>query len=152
MAPEKISGSYFGRFHEKNWTHTHIQKEKKSQTIGLAIGVKCSQYKWEQKARGLPVEWFHEERENKKYAIKSGLSGHSSWSSGWGSTCPCRGHRFISGREDATRHRAAKPMHHNYWACALEPALHNKRSPHSQQLERAHKQQQRLSATKNKIN
>ena len=23
--------------------------------------------------------------------------------------------------EDATCHRATKPMHHNYWACALEP-------------------------------
>ena len=35
------------------------------------MGVKCSQYKWEQEARGLSVEWFHEERENKKYAIKN---------------------------------------------------------------------------------
>ena len=24
--------------------------------------------------------------------------------------------------EDPTRHRAAEPVHHNYWACALEPA------------------------------
>ena len=28
-------------------------------------------------------------------------------------------------REDPTGRRAAKPMHHNYWACALEPANHN---------------------------
>ena len=28
-------------------------------------------------------------------------------------------------REDPTCRRATKPMHHNYWACALEPASHN---------------------------
>ena len=28
-------------------------------------------------------------------------------------------------REDPTRHRATKPMLHNYWACALEPTSHN---------------------------
>ena len=27
--------------------------------------------------------------------------------------------------EDPTCRRATKPMHHNYWACALEPASHN---------------------------
>ena len=30
--------------------------------------------------------------------------------------------------EDPTCLGAAKPMHHNYWTCALEPVLHNKRS------------------------
>ena len=29
------------------------------------------------------------------------------------------------GREDPTFHGATKPVHHNYWACALEPASHN---------------------------
>ena len=28
-------------------------------------------------------------------------------------------------QEDPTCHRATKPMRHNYWACALEPASHN---------------------------
>ena len=28
-------------------------------------------------------------------------------------------------REDPTCLRATKPMHHNYWACALEPVNHN---------------------------
>ena len=28
-------------------------------------------------------------------------------------------------REDLTCHRATKPMHYNYWACALEPTSHN---------------------------
>ena len=28
-------------------------------------------------------------------------------------------------REDSTCHGATKPVHHNYWACALEPASHN---------------------------
>ena len=32
-------------------------------------------------------------------------------------------------REDPTCHGATKPMHHNYWACALEPASHNYWSP-----------------------
>ena len=27
--------------------------------------------------------------------------------------------------EDPTYHGATKPVHHNYWACALEPASHN---------------------------
>ena len=29
------------------------------------------------------------------------------------------------GREDPTCHGATKPMHHNYWACALEPTSHS---------------------------
>ena len=32
-------------------------------------------------------------------------------------------------REDSTCHGATKPMRHNYWACALEPASHNYWSP-----------------------
>ena len=28
-------------------------------------------------------------------------------------------------REDPTCHGASKPVHHNYWACALKPASHN---------------------------
>ena len=32
-------------------------------------------------------------------------------------------------REDPTCRRAAKPVRHNYWACALEPASHNYQSP-----------------------
>ena len=28
-------------------------------------------------------------------------------------------------REDHTCCKATKPMHHNYWACALEPTSHN---------------------------
>ena len=32
-------------------------------------------------------------------------------------------------QEDPTCHRATKPVHHNYWACALEPASHNYWSP-----------------------
>ena len=27
--------------------------------------------------------------------------------------------------EDPTFRGAAKPVHHNYWACALEPVCHN---------------------------
>ena len=28
-------------------------------------------------------------------------------------------------QEDPTRRGATKPVHHNYWACALEPTSHN---------------------------
>ena len=28
-------------------------------------------------------------------------------------------------REDPTHCGATKPEHHNYWACALEPVIHN---------------------------
>ena len=80
--------------------------------------------------------------------------------------------------EDPTCHGAAKPMRHNYWACALEPASHNcwarvpqllkparlepvlrsKRSPRtamqsspcSPQLQKACMQQRRPNAAKNK--
>ena len=31
-------------------------------------------------------------------------------------------------REDPTCHRASKPVRHNYWACALEPASHDYRA------------------------
>ena len=81
-------------------------------------------------------------------------------------------------REDSTCRGATKPVRHNYWACALEPMSHNywarapralalqqreatamrspctatKSSPCSPQLEKAHVQQQRLNAAKNKIN
>ena len=81
-------------------------------------------------------------------------------------------------QQDPTCRRATKPVHHNYWACALEPAshnywahvpqllkpvrlepmLHNKRSrrtatnssPRSLQLEKAHAQQRRPNTAKNK--
>ena len=81
-------------------------------------------------------------------------------------------------REDPTCRRATKPVHHNYWACALEltshnywahvpqllkpmhqePMLHNKRSPCtaaksspcSPQLEKACTQQWRPNTAKNK--
>ena len=33
--------------------------------------------------------------------------------------------RLIPGPEDPTCCRATKPVHHNYWACALEPTSHN---------------------------
>ena len=34
--------------------------------------------------------------------------------------------------EDSTCQGATKPMHHSYWAHALEPMLHSKRSHHSE--------------------
>ena len=86
-------------------------------------------------------------------------------------------------QEDPTCRGATKPVHHNYWACALEPVSHTywahvpqllkpvrlepvlrnreaaamgspctatKSSPGSPQLEKAHEQQQRPNAAKNK--
>ena len=37
-------------------------------------------------------------------------------------------------QEDHTCHRATKPVHHNYWACALEPKSHNCWAPAPQLL------------------
>ena len=37
-------------------------------------------------------------------------------------------------REDPTCRRATKPVHHNYWACALEPTSHNYWAPVPQLL------------------
>ena len=80
-------------------------------------------------------------------------------------------------QEDPTCCRATKSVCHNYWACALEPVSHNywsphayspcsttreatamrslrtttKSSPHSLQLVKAHVQQWRPNAAKNKI-
>ena len=34
-------------------------------------------------------------------------------------------------REDPTCREATKPVHHNCWACTLEPASHNYWSPHA---------------------
>ena len=34
-------------------------------------------------------------------------------------------------REDSTCRGATKPVHHNYWACALEPLSHKYWSPHA---------------------
>ena len=70
-------------------------------------------------------------------------------------------------QEDPTCRRAAKPVHLNYWACALEPASHNywAHAPRahalqqekplqweacSPQLQKAHVQQQRPNTAKKK--
>ena len=79
-------------------------------------------------------------------------------------------------QEDPTCHGATKPVCHNYWACALEPTSHNywshhakspcsatreatamirpcttrMSSPRSWQLEKAHAQQRRPNAAKDK--
>ena len=79
-------------------------------------------------------------------------------------------------QEDPTCRGATKLVRHNYWACALEPASHNywsprtyspwsaareatavrsprtttKSSPRSLQVEKAHTQQWRPNAAKNK--
>ena len=37
-------------------------------------------------------------------------------------------------QEDATCHRATKPVRHNYWACTLEPVSHNYRAREPQLL------------------
>ena len=60
---------------------------------------------------------------------------------------PMQGTRVRAlGQEDPTCRRATKPMHHNYWACALELASHNYWSPHATTTEahvpRAHAPQQ----------
>ena len=73
-------------------------------------------------------------------------------------------------QEDPTSHRATKPMHHNYWACAPEsrdrncwahllqllkpvsprPRLHNKRNHHKEKPERCSEEYPRLAAAREK--
>ena len=69
--------------------------------------------------------------------------------------------------EDSTYLRATKTLHHNYWACTVEPVSQNKRShhnkkqweahtlqlessPHLLQLKKAYRQQWRPSTAKKK--
>ena len=62
-----------------------------------------------------------------------GYKGGKDWFSGaflvaqWLRIClPVQGTRVQAlVREDPTCRGTAKPVHHNYWACALEPASHN---------------------------
>ena len=42
-------------------------------------------------------------------------------------------------REDPTCHGATKPVHHNYWACTLEPMCHNYWARVSQLLKPTHR-------------
>ena len=53
-----------------------------------------------------------------KRGIKGGLPW---WRSGWESACQCRGHGFEpwSGKIPHAARRAARPVSHNYWACAF---------------------------------
>ena len=64
-------------------------------------------------------------------------------------------------QEDSTCHGAMKPGYHDYWACvlqllkavSLEPVFrhritHHNEKPRAPQLEKAHTEQQRPSATK----
>ena len=41
-------------------------------------------------------------------------------------------------QDDPTRRGATKPVHHNYWACALEPVSHNYWAHEPQLLKPAH--------------
>ena len=47
------------------------------------------------------------------------------WVSGKEPTCQLSRHGFHPWSEKIPHVGAAKPMHHNYWACALEPWSHN---------------------------
>ena len=52
---------------------------------------------------------------------------------------PMQGARVWAGaREDLTCRRATNPMHHNYWACALELTCHNYWARMPQLLKAAH--------------
>ena len=50
-------------------------------------------------------------------------------------------------REDPTCHVTTKPVHHNYWACDLEPVSHNYRPFVPQLLKPAHRNYWSLYAT-----
>ena len=99
------------------------------------------------------------------FLIVKECSGLPCWLSAEESACQCRRHRFSSSfGKIPTCHRAAKPKHHNYWACALEPGsldpvLHKRNHhdekpahrPCSPQLEKEVRHQWRPHTAKNKF-
>ena len=64
-----------------------------------------------------------------KLSKKKKSKGASWWLSGKESACQYRRQFQPLILEDPTCHRATKPVHHNYWACALEPGSYNYWSP-----------------------
>ena len=61
-------------------------------------------------------------------ASKILVTGLPWWSSGWESTCNAGARVWSLVWKDSTGLRETKSVCHNYWACALEPMSHNKRS------------------------
>ena len=51
-------------------------------------------------------------------------------------------------QEDPSCCGATKPVRHNYWACALEPVLHNKRSHRNEKPAHHNEEQPPLAATR----
>ena len=116
--------------------------------------------------------------EGKKFPLKNNLFWASLVAQWLRVRLPVQGTRVRAlVQEDPTCRGATKPVHHHYWACALEPVSHNywspctwspcsatreatamrsphttkKSSPHSPQLEKARVQQWRPNAAKNKF-
>ena len=73
---------------------------------------------------------------------KKFFSGLSRWYSGQESVWQHRGHRFDpwSGNIPHAEEQLID-MHHNDWACTLEPLLHGKRNRHSEKLEHHNEEQ-----------
>ena len=72
------------------------------------------------------------------------MGGLPWWLSGKESTCQRQETWVLSlGQEDSTCLRATKPTHHNYWACALEPASRNNWRPSTLQptLKKIHRKE-----------
>ena len=83
-------------------------------------------------------------------ALKRNTTGLCWWSSGIGTHLPMEGKWVWSlVREDSTRHRATKPVHHNYTEPKCpRPVLGNKRSHCIEKPVRHNKQQPLLAATR----
>ena len=84
-----------------------------------------------------------EARRNKNfYSTKRGQEGFPGGSVVKNPPANARDMGLILDPGDPTCCRAAKPMHHNYWACALEPGSHNHWSPHTLEPELRNKRSQ----------
>ena len=72
------------------------------------------------------IFWLENEKKAKKYLLNIADCGASLVVQRLRIRLPMQGTWvWALVREDPTCRRAAKPMRHNYWACALEPATHN---------------------------
>ena len=85
-----------------------------------------------------PTMWGKQILISKKRQIK--ISSGTSLLAQWLRIClPVQGTWVQSLlREGPTCHGATKPVHHNYWACALEPVSHNYWAHEPQLLKPAH--------------